>query len=77
MRVWRGPGNRDSSDDDWEEEFRESGGQNLLVMDAQVDTRGMIRNAFQQNDNNATMENRIREEVLMAFTARGMHMRFA
>jgi hypothetical protein len=68
MRVWRGLENRDSSDDDWEEEFWRPGTGDPVIMDARVDTREMVNDAFKSNDNMANIEDRVQEETYMAFT---------
>jgi hypothetical protein len=51
FRLWRGPGERDSSDEAWEEELKtpcrthEDG-----RMDADIDVRSMVEDVFQEND---------------------------
>lgn len=67
LRVWTGAGNRDSSDDDWEEEFWGPNQNRSVRVDAQVDTRGMIHNAFAVEENTVNVEDRIRQEVAQTF----------
>jgi hypothetical protein len=67
LRVWRGLGNWDSSDKEWEEEFWRPAAHNQAQMDAQVDMEGIIRDAFQDTDVTTSVEEQIREEVLSAF----------
>jgi hypothetical protein len=68
MRVWRGPGNQDSSDEEWEEEFWNPAAPKHIDMDAQVDTQGMLQGAFQQADTDYPMEDKVRDKALMEFT---------
>ena len=73
-RVWRGPGNRDSSDKEWEEEFWSANASSTVPLDAQVDTRGMLENAFAVDDPVNDIEDRVYQEVADAFmTADAMH----
>jgi hypothetical protein len=67
LRVWRGLGNWDSSDKEWEEEFWRPAAHNQAQMDAQVDTDGIVRDAFQDTDVTTSVEERIRGEVLGTF----------
>jgi hypothetical protein len=64
FRVWRGPGIIDSSDEEWEDDFWIPAQSTAAEVDAQVDTREMLHDAFQSTD----MEDRVRQEVLQAFT---------
>jgi hypothetical protein len=59
LRVWRGLGNRDSSDKEWKEEFR---------IPAEVDTLGLVHDAFEHTDNTCTIEERHLDKAMMAFT---------
>jgi hypothetical protein len=68
FRVWRGLRDRDSSDEDWEEEFWRPTAASHAKMDVQVDTREMLNDAFQVTDDPIDIEERAREEVLAAFT---------
>jgi hypothetical protein len=68
MRVRKGPENPDSSDEEWEEEFLKPGARNHEDMDVEVDMQGMLQGAFQQADADHTIEDRVRDEALMAFT---------
>ena len=51
FRLWRGPGDRDSSDEEWDEEFKiprrthEDG-----RMDAGIKVRSMVEDVFQEFD---------------------------
>ena len=68
-RLWRGPGNRDSSDEDWEREFWAPSERRTVTVDAQVNTREMLENAFPITHEADDMEDRVREEVAEAFVA--------
>ena len=50
FRVWRGPGARDASDDEWEQEFRRPCGENDGQFDEGLDMQGMVADAFLQCD---------------------------
>lgn len=50
FRVWRGPGTRDSSDEEWEEEFRRPSTASNGGFDAGLDMHGMVEDTFQQRD---------------------------
>ena len=50
FRVWRGPGARDSSDEEWEEEYRRPSTAHDGQFDAGLDMRGMVEDTFQQRD---------------------------
>jgi hypothetical protein len=69
FRVWRGPGERDSSDKEWEEEFWTSNTANPATVDTQVDTREMLNDAFQFANKDVDLQDRVQHEVLAAFTA--------
>jgi hypothetical protein len=69
FRVWRGPGVTDSSDEEWEEEFWRPAQSKEAEVDAQVDTQEMLHDAFQSTKDPTDMEERVRQEVLQAFTA--------
>lgn len=83
-RIWRGPGARDSSDEEWERQFwgpigaeRDGGqdvgdtsvsiAQNTNVLDATVDTRGMVEHALPTVDPQPNLAERLGEEVREAF----------
>ena len=51
LRVWTGAGTRDSFDDEWEEQLWGPNKNRCVRMDAEVNTRGMIHNAFAVADN--------------------------
>jgi hypothetical protein len=65
--VWTKLGNRDFSDKEWEEEFNTLVARNHVVMNAKVDTRGMVHDAFQQTDNTYTIEDIVQDKAMMAF----------
>ena len=65
--MWIGAGTRDSSDDEWEEQFWGPNENRCVKMDAEVDTRNMIHNAFVVEDNIVSVEDRIRMEVAQTF----------
>jgi hypothetical protein len=67
--MWRGPGNRDSSDSEWEHDFWGNDENWRVDIDAQVDTTGMIHNAFTIEDETTDFEDRVRQEVADAFMA--------
>jgi hypothetical protein len=50
FRVWRGPGERDSSDEDWEEEYRRPSVTSDGQFDIGLDMPGMVEDAFTQRD---------------------------
>jgi hypothetical protein len=49
-RVWRGPGTRDSSDEEWEEEYRRPSMTSDGQLDVGLDMPGMVTDAFTQLD---------------------------
>jgi hypothetical protein len=59
LRVWKGPRNRDSSDEEWKDKFRTLTPRNHVVMDAEVDTPSIVYDTFQQTDNTCTIEDRV------------------
>jgi hypothetical protein len=65
--VWCGPGSRDSSDDEWEDNFWAPSNQYIGEVDVQVDTRRMVEETFQQANDSFTLEERVREVALDAF----------
>ena len=83
-RIWRGPGARDSSDEEWEHQFwgpiepGHDGGHDVgktsvpvaqpsNVLDATVDTRGMVEHALPPVDVQQDLAERLGEEVREAF----------
>jgi hypothetical protein len=46
FQVWRGPGSRDSSDDEWEQNFWIPTTHCTGEVDIQVDTRCMVEETF-------------------------------
>jgi hypothetical protein len=65
--VWKGPGNRDSSDDEWDEHFWAPTAETTREVDVQVDTRRMVEETFQQANETYTLEERVQEVALDAF----------
>jgi hypothetical protein len=68
FRVWRGPRERHSSDEEWEEEFWRPEQQPQETLDAHIDTRGMIHNTFEERDEPDPGYSRVQEVVADAFT---------
>ena len=70
FRLWRGPGDRDSSDEEWEEEFKIPRGNRFDgSMDAGLDVRAMVEDAFQEIDTQQQpMDETIQDIVMDAFT---------
>ena len=68
-RIWRGPGDRDSSDEEWELEFKTT--QRTFEkepMDAGFEVRSMVEDAFQEIDEQQhPLEETIQEIVMDAF----------
>jgi hypothetical protein len=51
FRLWRGPGDRDSSDEEWEEELKTPlGTHEDGRMDAGIEVHSMVEDVFQEND---------------------------
>jgi hypothetical protein len=79
FRLWRGPGDRDSSDEEWEEELRINVVTHEDVgMDAGIEMRSMVEDAFQENDQpQRPLEETMEDIVMDAFNvvARGGHWR--
>jgi hypothetical protein len=69
FRVWRGPGDRDTSDEEWEEQFWRPPNPRHGEVDAEVDNREMLNDVFQSTDNPLDLEERVQDEVMEAFTA--------
>jgi hypothetical protein len=65
--VWRGPGSRDSSDDEWEDNFWAPSNHHTGEVDVQVDTQYMVEETFQQANETFTLEERVQEVALDAF----------
>jgi hypothetical protein len=68
FRVWRGPGEWDSSDEEWEEDFWTPIVQQREDVDPLVDTRSMVEDAFRQADEAPGLEGRVQDIVLDTFT---------
>jgi hypothetical protein len=67
FRVWRGPGSRDSSDDEWEQSFWVPTTHRTGEVDVQVDTRRMVEETFQNANDTFILEERVQEVVVDAF----------
>ena len=69
-RLWRGPGDRDSSDEEWKQEFKTpSLPREKVQLDIGVDVRSMVQDAFQEIDEHKPpLEERVEEIVMDAFT---------
>ncbi len=46
FRIWRGPWNKDSSNEEWESKFKKPIEQQNLELDLQIDIRGMVEDTF-------------------------------
>jgi hypothetical protein len=67
FRVWRGPGARDSSDEEWEGHMRARNLRLPVKLDYHVDTRGMVDNAFLEEPLPSDVEEIVHDEVTGAF----------
>jgi hypothetical protein len=76
-RIWRGPGTQDSSDEEWEQQFWGPFAQpreGAAVLDATVDTQGILNQALPPVEVPTFSEERLQEEVRNAFdTADSIH----
>ena len=72
FRVWRGPGERDDSDEEWEQEFRRPSRPHDGHIDEAMDMHAMIEEAFLEIDEaptqHPTLEERVEDIVMEAFT---------
>ena len=72
FRVWRGPGERDGSDEEWEQELRRPQRRHDGHIDEGLDMHAMVEEAFQSIDEapapDITMEERVEDIVMGAFT---------
>jgi hypothetical protein len=68
FQVWRGPGEWDSSDEEWEEDFWTPIVQPIEDVDPFVDTRRMVEDAFRHEDEAPRLEGRVQDIVLDTFT---------
>jgi hypothetical protein len=59
FRVWRGPGDRNSSDKEWEQEFWRSGKERPEALDQQIDTYAIIDDRFEECDDADPIEDRV------------------
>jgi hypothetical protein len=67
FRVWRGPGARDSSDEEWEGHMRTHNQRLPVELDSHVDTRGMVDNAFLEEPLPPDFEEIVHDVVTSAF----------
>ena len=77
--MWRGPGTRDSSDEEWEQDFWETARPESHGLDATVDTHGMLNHALRVRppEDPPNPAERATEEVREAFaTADSIHEEF-
>ena len=65
--MWRGLGERNSSDEEWEQEFWKLAQERPWPPDEQIDTCGMIDNIFQNCNAAEDGERRLWEEVAATF----------
>jgi hypothetical protein len=68
FRIWRGPGERDSFNDEWEEDFWRPIQGRTVPVDTHIETQQMVDDAFVQDDVRHPSEERICEEVIRAFS---------
>jgi hypothetical protein len=77
FRVQRGPGNRDSSDEEWEQDFWSPEEERPKPLDQQIDARDMIDDTFEECDDANVGEDRLQEAVAAAFAvADNIHHEF-
>jgi hypothetical protein len=65
--VWRGLGDWNSSDKEWEQSFWRLEQERPEPLDQQIDMRGMIDDTFQQCDDHDSVEDRLQEAMVDAF----------
>jgi hypothetical protein len=72
FRVWRGPGERDASDEEWETEVKRPFKPHDGRLDEGLDMHAMVEDAFDQIDeapaHPSTLEEQIEDIVIDAFT---------
>jgi hypothetical protein len=77
FRVWRGPSNRDSSDEEWEQDFWSPEEERPEPLDQQIDARGMIDDTFEECYDADAGEDRLQEVVAAVFAvADNIHHEF-
>ena len=71
FRVWRGPGEKDGSDEKWEHEFRRPSRPHDIHIDEGLDMHAMLEEAFQEIDEAPAhppkMEEKFEDIVMGAF----------
>jgi hypothetical protein len=65
--VWKGPGVRDSSDEEWEDDSRRRVSPLQLEIDSQVNTRDMVDNVFLEEPLPTEVEDIVADVVTSAF----------
>jgi hypothetical protein len=68
--MWRGPGARDSFDEEWEGHMRTRNQRLLVELDSHIDTRGMVDNAFLEEPLPPDVEEIVHDIVTSAFDLR-------
>jgi len=63
FRTWRGLGNKDFSDEEWEKEFKKPTIKCQQELNAHVDVNDMVEDVFQCNDEPPTLKKRVIEIV--------------
>ena len=59
FRIWRGPGDRDASDEEWEADYWAPQVHAAEGVDPQIDTWQMVQDVFQESDEGAGLEDRV------------------
>ncbi len=67
FQVWKGLGNRDSSNEEWEEESKVPNKHQFQELNSRMDIQGMVANAFQQVDELVSLEKKAMDVVEEAF----------
>ena len=67
FRVWRGPGARDSSDEEWEDSGTSANQRPTVPLDSHVNTRDMVDNAFLAEPPPREVDDAVEEVVADAF----------
>jgi hypothetical protein len=67
FRVWRGPGTRNSSDEEWKGHMHARNQRLPVELDSYVDTRGMVDNAFLKEPLPLDVEEIVHDVVTGAF----------
>jgi hypothetical protein len=70
FRVWKGPGARDSSNEEWKGHMRTRNQRLPVELDSHVDTQGMVDNAFLEEPLPPDVEEIVHDVVTGAFDLR-------